>query len=134
MKLIQKMRLFTLVLLSVISLTVVVANTTSVSAATECGGVKTAIIKCDQDNKGKQVQDNAIWGLLIMVINILTAGVGVLAVGGIIYGAILYTTAEDRADQVKKSTDIITNVVIGLVAFALMWSALNFLIPGGLFA
>ena len=74
-----------------------------------------------------------MWGLLIIALNILTAGVGVLAVGGIVYGAILYTTAEDKADQVKKAQDVIQNVVIGLIAFALMWAGLNFLIPGGVF-
>lgn len=99
----------------------------------DCGGVETAIIKCNQNNDGTDVENNGIWGLLLIAINIMTAGVGVLAVGGIVYAAILYTTAEDKADQVKKSTDIITNVVIGLVAFALMYAGLNFLIPGGVF-
>jgi len=103
-------------------------------AGNDCGGVKTAIIKCDQNNSGSNVENNGIWGLLLIAINIMTAGVGVLAVGGIVYGAILYTTAEDKADQVKKAIDIITNVVIGLVAFALMWAGLNFLIPGGVFS
>jgi len=97
-----------------------------------CGGIKTAIIKCDQDNSG-DLEDNGVWGLLIIVLNILTAGVGIVAVGGIVYGAVLYTTAEDKADQVKKATDIITNVVIGLIAFALMWAGLNFIVPGGVF-
>lgn len=98
-----------------------------------CGGVDTAIISCDETNDGGDLKSNAIWGLLIMVINILSAGVGILAVGGIIYASILYTTAEDKQDQVNKAKDIITNVVIGLVAYALMWAGLNFLIPGGLF-
>ena len=99
----------------------------------DCGDVETAIIKCDAKNSGG-VTDNGIWALLLIAINIMTAGVGVLAVGGIVYGSILYTTAEDKADQVKKATDIITNVIIGLVAFALMWAGLNFLVPGGVFA
>ena len=32
------------------------------------------------------------------------------------------------------ATDIITNVVIGLVMFALMWAGLNYIVPGGAFA
>lgn len=98
----------------------------------DCGGVETAIIKCDADNSG-DLEDNGVWGLLIIVLNVLTAGVGILAVGGIVYGAVLYTTAEDKADQVKKATDIITNVVIGLIFYALMWAGLNFIVPGGVF-
>jgi hypothetical protein len=100
----------------------------------DCGGVETAIIKCSQDNKGDNIENNAIWGLLLIVLNIMTAGVGVLAVAGIVYGAILYTTAENKPDQMKQAISIITNVVIGLVAFALMYAGLNFLIPGGVFS
>ncbi len=99
----------------------------------DCGGVKTAIIKCDAKNSG-DLEDNGVWALLIIALNVLTAGVGIIAIAGIVYGAVLYTTAEDKADQVKKATDIITNVVIGLIAFALMWAGLNFIVPGGVFA
>ncbi len=102
--------------------------------AANCGGADTAIISCDADNSGNDVENNGIWALLLIALNIMTAGVGILAVGGIVYGAILYTTAEDKADQVKKATGIIQNVVIGLVMFALMYAALNFLIPGGIFS
>lgn len=117
-----------------ISIAGVVASPHDAAAVEKCGGAETAIIKCDADNSGKDINNNGVWALLVMVINIMTAGIGVLAVGGIVYGAILYTTAEDKADQVKKATDIITNVVIGLVLYALMWATLNFLVPGGVFA
>ncbi len=98
----------------------------------DCGGVETVLIKCDAKNSG-DLEDNGVWGLLLIALNVLTAGVGILAIGGIVYGAVLYTTAEDKADQVKKATDIMTNVVIGLIAFALMWAGLNFIVPGGVF-
>jgi len=102
-------------------------------AGNDCGGVKTAIVKCDADNSG-DLNKNGIWALLLIVINVMTVGVGVLAVAGIVYGSILYTTAEDKADQVNKAVDIIRNVIIGLIAFALMWALLNFIIPGGVFS
>lgn len=111
-----------------------VVTPVTVAAVESCGGVETSIIACDETNDGKKVEDNAIWALLMMVINIMTAGIGILAVAGIVYGAVLYTTAEDKADQVKKATGIITNVVIGLVMYMLMWAGLNFIIPGGVFA
>lgn len=101
--------------------------------AAECGGADTAIISCDQDNSSTDVEDNGVWGLLILVINILAAGVGIVAVGGIVYGAMMYASAEDKSDQVAKAKQIITNVVIGLIMFALMVSLLNYLIPGGVF-
>jgi len=99
----------------------------------DCGGVETVLIKCDAKNSG-DIEDNGIWGLLIMVLNVMAAGVGILAVGGIVYGAIMYVTAEDKAAQIQKANGIITNVVIGLIAFALMWSGLNFIVPGGVFS
>lgn len=104
-----------------------------VYAQGECGGAKTSLIECDAQNS-EDIADNGIWQVLLMVINILTAGIGLAGVGGIIYGAILYTTAEDKAAQVQQAVDIIRNVLIGLVAFGLMWAGLNFIIPGGVFS
>jgi hypothetical protein len=96
-----------------------------------CGGVKTTILTslCKDDKDG-----GVILGLLKAVLAILTAGVGVAAVGGIGYGALLYTTAENKPEQTKKAIGIIMNVVIGLAAYALMYLFLNFLIPGGIFS
>jgi len=97
-------------------------------------GTDTSIIKCDNVEVTKDgVENTAVFSILLTAINILTAGVGVAAIAGIIYGSVLYTSAGGSAEQVKKAIGIITNVVIGVVAYALMYSFLNFLIPGGLF-
>ncbi len=76
---------------------------------------------------------DGIWKILALVINILATGIGLVAVGGFIYAAILYATAEDNASQITKAKMTMTNIVIGLVAFALMYGFLQFLIPGGVF-
>lgn len=52
---------------------------------------------------------------------------------GIVYGSILYTSAGGNAEQTKKAMGIITNVVIGIIAYGLMYVGLNFLVPGGVF-
>lgn len=107
----------------------------SPALAAKCGDADTAIISCETpDKKTDNIEDNAIWKLLIMVLNVMIAGVGILAVAGVVYAAVLYATAADRADQVKKAKDIILNVAIGVIAFGLMYSLLNFLIPGGIFS
>lgn len=96
-----------------------------------CAGVKTSIISgnlCKDEGEG-----GVIFTLLKGVLQILTAGIGIAAVGGIAYGALLYTTAENKPEQTKRAISIITNVVIGIVAYALMYVLLNFLIPGGIF-
>ncbi len=64
----------------------------------------------------------------------MTAGIGILAVGGILYASILYASASDNMEQTKKAKDIIKQVVIGIIAYAAMYLFLNFLIPGGIFS
>jgi hypothetical protein len=92
----------------------------------------TAIIKCDNvDVDAGGYKNTGLWSILLFTITVLTAGVGVLALGGIVYGSILYTSAGGNQEQVKKAMTIFTNVVIGVVAYAGMWALLNFLIPGG---
>lgn len=79
------------------------------------------------------VDSSGIWGILLLVINILTAGIGIVAVAGIVYASILYTSAGGSAEQTKKAMTIIADIVIGVLAYALMYAVLNFLVPGGLF-
>lgn len=98
-----------------------------------CGEVNVSILSC-KDVNNSEVETSGVWKMLLLALNIMTAGVGVLAVGGIVYGSILYTSAGDKAEQTKKAIGIITNVVIGIIAYALMYLVLNFLIPGGVFA
>lgn len=71
--------------------------------------------------------------ILKWVLTIMTGLVGVAAVGGVIWAGVMYTSAGEKADQVKKAKEVIINVVIGLVAYGLMFIALNWIIPGGVF-
>jgi len=103
-----------------------------VSAIT-CGTTKTSIIGCTPNTNAKGAEGTALWSLLLIVINILTAGVGIVAVGGIIYGSVMYATSGGNPENVKKARTIITNVVIGIIAYAFMFTFLNFITPGGLF-
>lgn len=95
-------------------------------------GVEVAVIKCPEAGTSTD-SNNGILSLLVVALQIMTAGVGIVAVGGFIYGGILYASAGDRSDQVKKSIEVIRNVIIGLVAYGVMFALLNFLIPGGVF-
>lgn len=104
------------------------------SFAAKCNGYSTAILPCMGSNKGSDITNNGTWGLLIFVLNILTAGIGIVAVGAIIYASILYATARDNTAQVKQAITMIINTVIGIAAFGLMYGFLQFLIPGGIFS
>lgn len=111
----------------------VLLPTTSISAASTCGGVQTAILTCSGSRDAKKPEETGLWYILLLIINILTAGVGVLALAGIVYGAILWTSAGGSPEQIKKARTVFTNVVIGVVAFGGMYVLLNFLVPGGVF-
>jgi len=111
------------------------SSTSDVNQTTNKGcEVDTAIISCNNVNKnGSAIERTGVWSLLITAINIMTVGVGVLAVAGIVYGGVLYTSAGGNPDQVKKARTMFTNVAIGVVAFGSMYALLNFLVPGGVF-
>ena len=121
-------------LLTVITSTITISGLVSVPTyAAQCGGVETSIVSCPQTGDGESAKNSGVWGVLLIALNIMTAGIGILAVGGIVYGAILYASAAENAKQIQEAKDIIKNVVIGLLAYGAMYMLLNFLIPGGIF-
>jgi hypothetical protein len=103
--------------------------------ALQCGGVETSILSCKSDGKNTtgNAQDSAIWQILTLVLKIMTAGVGVVAVGGFVWASLLYTSARQEAAQVEKAKEMMRQISFGLIAYALMYMLLNFLIPGGIF-
>ena len=106
----------------------------SPALAGRCGGVDTAIIDCAQKNDpSKGIQGNGVWGILLIAINILTAGVGIAAVGGLIFAGITYGTASNDQGKIVKAKEMIYNVVVGLIMYALMYAFLQYLTPGGVF-
>lgn len=96
-----------------------------------CGVLKFHNVSCNTaDNDGAGEMNIA--NLLIAILRILNVGVGIAAVGTLIYAGILYSTASGDANKTAKAKTIITNVVIGVLAYAVMSIALNFLVPGGI--
>lgn len=96
--------------------------------AAECDGVTTLFDwKCSGASNG-------ILALVVTFLNWMAAGVAAAVLVGIVYGAIIYATAAGDESKAKHGIEIIRNAVIALVLYALMWSFLQFLIPGGLFS
>lgn len=99
-----------------------------------CGGVKTSLIPCaSTGGETSNVEESAVWQVLVFILNIVTGIVGVVAVGGIVYGAMMYASAQDNASQVQEAVGIIRNVIIGIVMYLGMFALLQYLIPGGIF-
>lgn len=70
--------------------------------------------------------------LLLLILKILVYGLGAAATIGVVVAGIQYLTARDSETQVAAAKKRLLDVVIGLVAWALMWTVLNWLIPGSL--
>ena len=121
-----------LISIAILATATVGAMALSRPALADCMGVKTSIINCDNGSgKDAKTGEEAIYNILGMVIKIMTGVIGLVAVAAVVYGAILYGSASDNPENIKKAKEIWTNVVIGLIAFAFMVSVLNFIIPGG---
>ena len=121
-----------LISIAILATATVGAMALSRPALADCMGVKTSIINCDNGSgKDAKTGEEAIYNILGMVIKIMTGVIGLVAVAAVVYGAILYGSASDNPENIKKAKEIWTNIVIGLIAFAFMVSILNFIIPGG---
>lgn len=96
-----------------------------------CGNIKTALIDipCENLSNGE-----AIFDILAFVLNIVTFGVGAAAVVGMIISGYQYMTARDNSAAVLKAKTRILHIVIGVVAWALLWIILQLLLPGGVLA
>ena len=102
-----------------------------VAAAGACpdGCVETSILgengcACDNGN-GSGITD-----ILNLVLDIMTYGVGALAILGMIIAGVQYLTARDNEAQMTKSKNRILQIVIGLAIYAVAYVVLRWLLPG----
>ena len=72
---------------------------------------------------------SGIWYILNLILQILTWGVGIVAVLGIVIAAIIYITAGGDAGKTKLAKTIIFNIVIGVILYFLLYAILNFILP-----
>lgn len=98
----------------------------------DCGGVKTAVLSCPDSFNGQGgIEKSGVMGILTVVVNIMAAAVGILAIGAFVYAGIVYASAADSQEKVKQARGIIFNTVIGLVLFIALYALVNFIVPGG---
>ena len=94
------------------------------AADNECAGAKTNLIKCGESAGGGMAY------LLGLVLNILTFGVGAAGVIGIVISGVQYMTSAGNEAQMIKAKHRIIEVLIGLVAYGVAYTAINWLNPG----
>ena len=81
----------------------------------------------------KAEDSEAIFALLNFFLTILVALVGIVAISMFIWAGVLYASGDANSNRVAQAKTIMTNTTVGIIAFGLMYLALNWLIPGGIF-
>jgi hypothetical protein len=66
------------------------------------------------------------------VVNFLSAGVGIVVVGSIIWAGIQYVMAGNNPNAVGAAKKRLQDTLIALLAFFFIYAFINWLIPGGL--
>ena len=85
--------------------------------------VNTAILSACDCGKGSVPE------VLNLVVNILAIGIGILGVIGITIVGIQYLTAGGNEEKTRKAKRRMLEIVIGLVAYVLLYAALQWLLP-----
>lgn len=91
--------------------------------AGSCDGQETIMIDCGGEE--------GICHVLNLVIKILTIGMGVLAVMGIMLVGMQYLTSGNNEEKLRKSKRRLVELVIGVVIYVLSGVLVQWLIPGG---
>ena len=87
--------------------------------------IDAAILKniCDCGN------GEAVMGIISLVVRIMTVGIGILGVLGIVIVGIQYLTAGGNEEQTKKAKRRLYEIVIGLAVYAVAYLLLRWLMP-----
>lgn len=86
--------------------------------------VKTSI------NIGCQGKGNAIIDMLFAFIRFLSAGVGLIIVGSLVFAGIQYTTSRGDPQATAAAIDRIQNSLLALLLFIFAYAILNYIVPG----
>ncbi|MBR3321398.1 MAG: hypothetical protein IKG04_05720 [Exiguobacterium sp.] len=67
--------------------------------------------------------------ILMLVVRIMTVGIGIIGAIGITVSGIQYITAGGNEEQTRKAKRRIFEIVIGFLAYVLLYAVLSFLVP-----
>jgi hypothetical protein len=80
--------------------------------------------------------DNAIMDTIVTIFNWASIGVVTVVVIFVVVGAIQYMTGSSggKDKETKSGLGTIRNAILALGLYFIMWTLLNYLVPGGVFA
>ena len=93
--------------------------------AAQCGDAETTLIECGDNGSGNIVH------VLSTVLDIMTMGIGILAVIGISIFGVQYLTAGDDTNKVAKAKRRMFETSIGVVCYLALFGATKWLLPNG---
>ena len=86
-------------------------------------GVETAILTdCGNDPNGVEC-------ILKLVVDIMSIGIGILGVIGIVIVGLQYLTAGGNEEKTRKAKQRMFEIIIGLVAYVAIYAILRWLLP-----
>jgi hypothetical protein len=126
--------------LLVLGLSVLAAGTSATVYAAQCGSKENAVkTSIDIGCRGAScVSSNphgcsALVDAIFAIMRLLSAGVGIVIVGSLMFAGVQYASARDDPSAVGKAKDRIRNNIIALGLFIFGYAILNYLIPAGFF-
>ena len=76
----------------------------------------------------------AIEDFAYAVIRFLSVGVGLVLAASIVYAGIHYSMSSGNAEKTAEAKNRITNAIMALILYVLIFALIQYLVPGGLFA
>lgn len=86
----------------------------------------------DCTNNTPTANNCRIIGYVVTFIRVLSALVGVVVVGSIVYGGIQYTMSKDNPQATAAARERIRNALIALIGYIFTFAFLQWLVPGGI--
>lgn len=85
----------------------------------------------DQAN-GRVMADNLMFAYLVVVVRLLTSGVGIVIALMIAVSGVQYAAAGGNSQKIEAAKTKLVHTIEALVLFIFLVAIINFLIPGGL--
>ena len=92
-------------------------------------GVKTAILGDENHCSCDNGSGSSVVHIFKLVINILSAAVGIVAAIGITIVGIQYLTAGGSEEKTRKAKRRMFEIVIGIIIYVLLYALLDWLLP-----
>lgn len=95
------------------------------SVTGRCGQARVNLLACGE--QGGTVAFNNVLRIILIVLSTI---VGIAAVGGLAWAAILYSKAQDNQGNTQQAKELIREVVIGILLYGFLLAIIGWLVPG----